>query len=281
MEQRDTINDEQFQDFLDGRLDQEARTQVIQALGAQPEQAVRIVELLVNDAALRRLGQAMLEPDVPQHLTAMIEASRGDPGRAAQQHRNSSGPTTPKGQRAYLRPLAASVLFLLGLGLGWYGFDRIVPQLSDSDVAYSDAMTAFSFYVDEPGAPIQYSHAELDTFLPRVREALGRDLSPPDLLAQGFEFLAGRLLPGADGQAVLYLYQNASDPGDRIGIYVWRMRADGHRSTPLPREAGQFVSRSWNDTDLGYTLLSTPRERDFELLEGDIRKHFDPQPAGT
>jgi len=110
---------------------------------------------------------------------------------------------------------------------------------------------------------------------------MGRDLSPPDLLAQGFEFLAGRLLPGAGGQAVLYLYQNASDPGDRIGIYVWRMRADGHRSAPLPREAGQFVSRSWNDTDLGYTLLSTPRERDFDLLEGDIRKHFDPQPAGT
>ena len=270
--------DDPIQDFLDGRLDREARQAVIAGLRAQPEEALRVVELIAGDATLRRLGHATLTDDVPERLTAMVAAAR----RTAQ-GRPTAKPAARRTGRmpALARPLAACVLLALGLGLGWIGSDRLVPRLNDADLAYSDAMTAFSFYVETPDAPIQYSHEQLDVFLPKVREALGRDLAPPDLLGQGFEFLAARLLPNAGGQAVFYLYQNASDPADRIGIYVWRMRSDGRPTAPLPRQSEQFVSRSWDDGGLGYTLLATPAERDFDLLQGDIRKHFDPIPSGS
>ena len=248
MEHGNRIDDEQLLDLLDGCLAGQARADVMEALRADSDEAVRIVELMANDIALRRLSDRMLEREVPQRLSAMIDA--------------------------------ASLLFLIGLGLGWQGNDRLVPRLTDNDIAYSDAMTAFSFYADDPASPVQFSHEQMDAFLPKVREALGRDLSPPDLLAQGFEFFTARLLPGTWGQAVMYLYQNTSDPADRIGIYVWRMRTDGSPAAPLPRDQGQFVSRSWNDQDLGYTLLSTPGERDFELLESDIRNHFTPTTTG-
>ncbi len=276
MEHSNRIDDEQLLDLLDGRLSGQAREDVMAALRADSEEAVRIVELMANDIALRRLGERMLERDVPQRLGAMLDAARGDLDTIAQQRRPARQASARGPLRKLARPLAASMIFLLGLGLGWYGYDRMVPRLTDNDIAYSDAMTAFSFYIDEPGAPLQFSHEQLDDFLPRVREALGRDLSPPDLAAQGFEFFTARLLPGTGGQAVMYLYQNISDPADRIGIYVWRMRTDGRPAGPLPRDQGQFVSRSWNDDDLGYTLLSTPGDRDFDLLEGDIRNHFMP-----
>lgn len=280
MDPIDRIDDERLQDFLDGRLDRDGHRQMIESLRAQPAEAIRIIELLANDRVLKRLGERMLERDVPAHLSAMIDAARGDLDSMARKRSPLPAASARRGRLHVLRrPLAAAIVFLIGLGLGWYGFDRLVPRLNDSDIAYSDAMTAFSFYTEDPESPIQYSHEQIDQFLPRVREALGRDLAPPDLLEQGFEFFAARLLPGAGGQAVLYLYQNASDPADRIGIYVWRMRTDGQPAAPLPRDTGQIVSRSWNDQDLGYTLLSTPSERDFDVLEGDIRKHFTPPAA--
>ena len=274
MEHGNRIDDAQLLDLLDGRLTGQARADVMEALRADSDEAVRIVELMANDIALRRLSDRMLEREVPERLSAMIDAARGDLETVAQA-------SSRRGRlRKMMLPIAASLLFLLGLGLGWQGYDRLVPRLTDDDIAYSDAMTAFSFYVDDPASPIQFSHEQMDAFLPKVREALGRDLSPPDLLAQGFEFFTARLLPGTGGQAVLYLYQNTNDPADRIGIYVWRMRTDGREAAPLTRDQGQFVSRSWNDQDLGYTLLSTPGDRDFELLESDIRNHFMPTMTG-
>ena len=173
----ETISEDQIQDFLDGRLDREASLKVIESLRTHPAEAVRIVELMANDAALRRLGAAMIEREIPRRLTAAIDATRADRDDLAYKRRAAPVAPSRRRLRALARPLAASLLFVFGLGLGWYGSDRLVPRLGDSDLAFSDAMTAFSFYVEEPDAPIQYSHAELP--------AIARQLAHWPIIASG------------------------------------------------------------------------------------------------
>jgi anti-sigma factor RsiW len=74
----------------------------------------------------------------------------------------------------------------------------------------------------------------------------------PHLAATGYELVGGRLLPGADGPAAQFMYQDAH--GQRLTLYVRTDKADNQETAfryAREENVGVFY---WIDGPFGYAL---------------------------
>jgi anti-sigma factor RsiW len=85
-----------------------------------------------------------------------------------------------------------------------------------------------------------------------LSKRLGNEVRPPDLNQAGFQLVGGRLLPGSDGPAAQFMYQDAK--GLRLTLYV-RTHAPDARDTAFRYEKSDRVGVFyWVDGPLGYAL---------------------------
>jgi len=79
-----------------------------------------------------------------------------------------------------------------------------------------------------------------------------RRCAPPDLTAQGFQLVGGRLLPAASGPAAQFMYENAD--GDRLTLYVERNRSGGETAFRFVAQ-DEISAFYWKDGPLAYALI--------------------------
>lgn len=206
--------------YADGRLDETKRAAVDAYLEAHPDRAAEIAHWQRQNEALSALFAPAGEP-LPQRL---------DPHHIAR--------TTAANSIFRLPQLAAAAVLVLALGgaLGWGMRDIVSPAAAGSDILIGSAVTAHALYVAENRHAVEVAAADEEHLVSWLSNRLARPISAPDLAAEGFSLVGGRLLPpvaGAEtGPAAQLMYENAA--GERVTIFVTAAlpdRADAYEFT--------------------------------------------------
>lgn len=149
--------------------------------------------------------------------------------------------------------------WLLAFGLGW-GL-HAPGAAPESPVAATQpqrfvqqAAVAHAVFEPEQRHPVEVGAAQQEHLVQWLSKRLGHPLKAPQLQAQGYELMGGRLLPGEQGARAQFMYQDAA--GGRITLYVGAMHdTQAARQTAFQfSQEGAVSSFYWTDQGLGYAL---------------------------
>lgn len=238
------LTEAEIQALVDDRLPPDRAEAARAALSADPELAARITAQRADRAALRAALDPIAAEPIPERLRLAHLAPRD-------------------GAFAPLRRIAAS-LALIGIGAlgGWQIAERLpAPAAQPMMRLAAEAQLAHAVYAVEVAHPVEVAVSDGDAAEPHLMawlsKRLGHPLAAPDLSAQGFHLIGGRLLPADQGPAAQLMYEDAS--GQRVTLYV--------AATPGTETAFRFregadgtASLVWLEAGLGFAL-SGPMDR--------------------
>lgn len=195
-------------------------------------------------AQLQTLHADWLRQPVPNVLVQAAE--RLQDARAAQQH--------------WARWGGFAAGWVLAFGLGWslHATDGKQTTLATAPPQrfVQQAAVAHAVYQPEQRHPVEVAAAQQDHLVQWLSKRLARPLTVPQLQAEGFELMGGRLLPGGSGARAQFMYQNAA--GARITLYLGAL--DGLQAAAAQTTAFQFHDEGtvssfyWVDQGFGYAL---------------------------
>lgn len=191
--------------FADGTLTDAERVAVERYLASHPEKAAEVAHWQRQNEALRTLFGAAANEPVPARLDPHQIARRRD------------------GSFSRWRQLAAAVVLVAaGASAGWYGRDVVFPEESPSEVLIESAVSAHALFVQEKRHAVEVAASERDHLLSWLSNRIARSIDGPDLSAEGFTLVGGRLLPASaystTGPAAQLMYENAA--AERITVYI-------------------------------------------------------------
>ncbi|MGO9361301.1 MAG: anti-sigma factor family protein [Xanthobacteraceae bacterium] len=147
---------------------------------------------------------------------------------------------------------ATLVAFVVGGGAGWLAHTfwswETAPQM-----LREDAVVAHKLYTGEARHPIEVSGNE-DHLLPWLSRRVGATLHAPDLTRFNLKLLGGRLLPGPNAPAALFMYENPA--GVRVTLYCTPMR--GPTTAMVYKESDNAASVMWTQDDFGWVISGPP-----------------------
>lgn len=235
--------------YVDGQLGDAERTAVERYLAAHPDAAAEIAGWQRQNDAIHALfpapaGEVVPDTLNPRRIAAGVRSAR------TQSWRNIA---------------AAAVLLLVGSAVGWMGHDYSVPAEAASDRLIDEALSAHTLYVKEQTHAVEAA-ADSPNLMRWLSNRITTPIDAPDLSAQGFTFIGGRLLPGDyDGKdpspAAQLMYQNAA--AERVTLYITA-------ALPDKKQVWQFESRNgldayyWANDMVTCTIVS-------DLPESDVR----------
>jgi anti-sigma factor RsiW len=212
--------------FIDDETTDAERAETAARIARDPASAETVAAYRAQDNALRALfaGTADQEPQV----------------------------VVVRPRRRYL--LAASWLvvgiacgFLMHMMLPMIDRDRPAPVFAQrADIAYA-------VYAPEQRHAVEVAASQEDHLVTWLSKRLNRTLTIPSLHEYGFELVGGRLLPGEDGPAAQFMYQNAS--GERLTLYMTSSTGK-HREEYAIRMLRDGARRTfyWTTEQAGYAL---------------------------
>ena len=224
------ITEQDIQAYVDGRLE-EARVRVVEEyLNRQPEEAQRVRQLLEINRQLRVRHQRVLSEPASISLPAVRGSTAGWPKARA----------------------AAVAWLVFGTTVGWFmhGESTVVVQAPMPLV--KQAAFAHVVYTPEVVHPVEVGagqEAHLVTWLSR---RMNSDLHVPDLTAQGYHLVGGRLLPDDGRPAAQFMYESAT--GQRITLYVNSSTGNESETSFRYSLEGTVSVFYWIDRSLGYAL---------------------------
>jgi anti-sigma factor RsiW len=197
--------------FIDGELPPAEHVDIAARIARDPQSAATVSAYRAQDDALRALFAAS-EPQV-----VVVRPRR--------------------------RYLMAACWLVTGLACGFF-MHMLLPALLHEHTAPSFAQRAdiaYAVYAPEQRHAVEVAASQQDHLVTWLSKRLNRSLTIPSLHEYGFELVGGRLLPGEDGPAAQFMYQNAdgerltlymtSESGKRREDYAVKMIRDGSRKT--------------------------------------------------
>ncbi|WP_353474559.1 anti-sigma factor [Salipiger sp. H15] len=189
-----------------------------------------------QDAALRALYDPVARERVPErHLDVLARAER----------RGRRGPAP------WARIAAAVALLALGAAGGVAG-SRLLGGADHGPMLASAAFRAYATYSVESRHPVEVAASEEPHLTNWLSNRLGERIVLPDLSKRGFSLMGGRVVPDANGPAVLLMYSDAEQR--RLVLYV----APG---PGMAESTFKFAQRDamrgfwWFDENLGCALV--------------------------
>lgn len=209
--------------------------------------------------ALRRLHRDVLEEPVPPALLAAAELVAA---RQAQHAR-------------WMRWGGVAAGLVSAFGAGWlvkaeWALQTPAPVVAVAPAAREfvhAAAVAHAVYAPEKRHPVEVAAAEQQHLVQWLSKRLERPLKVPDLSAQGYTLVGGRLLPGAEGARAQFMFERGD--GERLTLYIGSLGTASQ--TPAQARAGETAFRYsaegpvpsfyWVDHGFGYALAGQlPRE---------------------
>ena len=227
--------------YLDGELEQPRRDAVEAHVAVQPEDAARLAAYARINDALRAHYDEVLEEPMPARLTTR----------------------PPYVRTRVLRYAAALGWLALGGLAGWqfHGIqtreDRAAPPAWARRAA-----VAHIVYAPEVRHPVEVGADQEEHLVAWLSKRLGTPLRIPHLNGIGYSLVGGRLLPGEQGPAAQFMYQDAQ--GQRLTLYVRTNREQSRETAFRFAQDGQVRVFYWVDRGLGFAL-SAELDKD-ELL---------------
>jgi anti-sigma factor RsiW len=147
----------------------------------------------------------------------------------------------------------------LAFGTGWLahawqsGASPLLAKASPEKSFIHQAALAHAVYLPEVRHPVEVAAEQQEHLVQWLSKRLGKPLKVPNLSAQGFELVGGRLLPGDEGARAQFMFQNAG--GERITLYVGAVNDKTNTETAFRyTEQGSTAGFYWVDHGFGYAL---------------------------
>ena len=234
------VGEDDLHGLVDGRLDPRRRAIVEAWLAGHPDAAAEVA----MDREMRARLRARLDPIADEPVPARLRVAHVARGRTF--------------RAARWLPAAAAVLCLALAGAaGWFGRGATLPAGSTTEPATQAAVSAFRTYVVEAVHPVEVRAEEKPRLVQWLSGRLGRPLVAPDLRAQGFRLMGGRLLPAGTGPAAMLMYDD--DKGTRLTLYSRVGGAEGRGVFRYARE-GDVAAFSWIEAGMAYVVTARTDE---------------------
>ena len=207
-------------------------------------------------AALRQLHREVLdEPIPPALLAAAGQADR----RFARQAR-------------WTRWAGVAAAVLIAFGAGWLANVQWTSGSGANLMARAPAAREFvraasvahAVYAPEKRHPVEVAAAEEQHLVQWLSRRLDKPLKTPDLSAEGYTLVGGRLLPGDAGARAQFMFEDRA--GQRVTLYLGELKAPAE-SKQAGESAFRFSSDGpvpsfyWVDRGFGYALAGQlPRD---------------------
>ncbi|MDR6535623.1 anti-sigma factor [Variovorax soli] len=206
--------------------------------------------------ALRRLHGEVLDEPIPPSLLAAAEMV------AARQSQHAR----------WMRWSGIAAGLLVAFGVGWLGslaWENQRTALRASAPATREfvhaATVAHAVYAPEKRHPVEVAATEQQHLVQWLSRRLDKPLKVPDLSAQGYALVGGRLLPGVEGARAQFMFERGD--GERLTLYIGSLNAgsapQGRAGESAFRYSQEGAVRSfyWVDQGFGYALTGNlPRE---------------------
>jgi len=261
------VTEEVLHAFVDGQLDAAQSATVESWLAAHPEKAAEIAQWRrVNAGLATMFGPVMNEP-VPARL---------NPHRIA---------ATAQHARWDWTRMAAAAVLLVGLsgGVGWFVRGALWYEEPASDRLIDGAVAAHSLYVKETRHAVEVAADDKAHLVTWLSNRLGRPIEAPDLAAQGFTLVGGRLLPPlaetGTGPAAQLMYQNASS--SRVTVYITAALTGVGKPYELATQQG-VEAYYWANNQITCTVVGDLPEADMKLVANGVYQQLSwrPDPPG-
>lgn len=251
--------------YADGKLAETKRIAVERYLAQHPEKAAQVAHWQRQNEALQVLFAPVANEPVPPRL---------DPHRIARSGAVNSSFRWPQ------MAAAAVMLIALGSSIGWFGRDAISPAESASDVLIENAVAAHALYVKEKRRAVEVAATE-ENLVTWLSSRIRAPIEAPDLTAEGFRFIGGRLLPASAyseaGPAAQLMYENAA--AERVTVYITAALPD--RAT-----AYEFTSREalaafyWANDAITCTVVGDLPEAQMQIVAKKVYQELTRKPDG-
>ncbi len=283
---RDTVSESELHALVDGRLDPGSRAALLARVAGDATAQVTLRAWQQQRDALAGLHRDLLVAEVPPELLSAARLATNNHQQADRWWRWGG--------------MAASVL--CAFGLGWLSHGQLMPPDGTQSSLAADApqranvrefvhqaSVAHMVYAPEQRHPVEVTAAQQDHLVQWLSKRLDRPLKIPDLRAQGYELVGGRLLPGVNGARAQFMYQDQK--GERVTLYLGAMNAQSKapanpapgnpvKPGPLPATAdraetafsfsneGPVPGFYWVDKGFGYALAGQlSREQLMQLAQ--------------
>lgn len=248
------LTDDELHALADGQGTPEALATLQLKLASDPASQARLAQWLRQRSALQRLYVDVLDEVVPPAL-AQAAAKAGAARQTTSQWWRYGG-------------MAAGVLMAFGAGWmansGWHQSgvsSATAPKMARAQIENNfvrQASVAHSVYVPEIRHPVEVTALEQAHLVQWLSKRLGKPLKVPDLSAQGFELVGGRLLPGDTGARAQFMFQNPT--GGRVTLYLGALEVPAGNGLPSKETSFRYEPQAgvpsfyWVDQGFGYAL---------------------------
>jgi anti-sigma factor RsiW len=231
---------------LDGELPSDERAAYDAWLDANPEMKAKSARFTADRTALRAAFAGVLDEAVPARLRKVVLGEA--PVKAA----------VPS-SRWWLAAAAAVLLVAGGLGGYLAGVDGMGQEDPAEDRLAEQAIAAHVIYAAEKRHAVEVPASDKDHLQTWLSNRIGLKLVAPDLTANGFQLVGGRLLPAGENKAAMLLYED--DKGERISLFVTAESAENAKGTYIAAQDGPEAVY-WLDKGYGCAVVgSLPREQ--------------------
>jgi anti-sigma factor RsiW len=252
--------------YADGQLGEAERAAVERHLAAHPEIAAEVAAWQRQNEAMHALFPSTAHESIPSRLS---------PHRLAHHIRAER-------RQSVVNIAAAIALVIIGSGIGWFGRDYMTPTRAASDVLIDAAVTAHSLYIKEKTRAVEVA-AEAPNLMTWLSNRITTPIDAPDLRADGYTFLGGRLLPsdpndGVPAPAAQLMYENGS--AERVTLYITA-------ALPDKKEAWQFETRRgveayyWANDAVTCTIVADLPEDQLRMLGRKVFGQLTRRPENT
>ncbi len=251
------VTEDEIHAYVDGELPAERREAVEAWLAKYPDDAAGIATWRAQADAIRaRYGNIVNEP-VPARLALDRITRRG---------------------RSWVAIAAAATIaaFVIGGTVGWMARGASASAPSEMETFANEAIGAHRLYIGEVRHPIEVK-AEETHLLPWLSRRVGTTLRAPDLAAFDLKLLGGRLLPGVNGPAALFMYESGS--GERVTIYV--SKTTEGRTSFRYKIADKFGALRWSEAGYGWVVSGPDDKPRLKNIAITLYEQLDPRPAAA
>ncbi|SPA12822.1 putative transmembrane transcriptional regulator (anti-sigma factor) [Cupriavidus taiwanensis] len=265
------IHEADLHAYADGQLAGARRAAVEAYLAQHADAAAQVAAWRRQAEALHGAFDPVLNEPVP--LAALPPGLHGDHGRNRGDGRRDGARPWPRWTMALAATCASVALLAVGGTLGWLAHDRLgggTLVLAPGERFAREALATHAVYAPEMRHPVEVAATEEAHLVAWLSKRLGTALQVPDLRAQGFHLIGGRLGVAEGGPSAILMYE--ADDGTRLslqlrrmahgtpdtGFRVERMTGEGARRRAPGRDP--MMAFYWIDRDLGFALAG-PLER--------------------
>lgn len=242
------------------------------------------VDAPIDDEPYRQALSALVDNELsPKECAALIGRVAGDPSAATRissyRAQNSALKALFPAGGGAMAPLliarrpgwtaraGAAAVWLgcglaLGLMAGWLRAD-----FGERPSFASDADLAYAVYAPEQRHAVEVPVADEQHLLAWLSKRLDRTLSIPSLREHGYFLLGGRLLPGPNGPAAQFMYEDAF--GQRLTLYITAANGRPGAMRAMHEANGQSTYY-WVDGGMGYALSGRAAREDLRSMAVDV-----------